>query len=208
MLLFIVQDLHWKNSNLLPFSSLSMMQRYIITYISVSACACVTSEWVKRLNERLIECVRVRAKRQFAQTRCDSFAGGRPIRDQRLNRTSKARESPWSRIVENGVVLQIRKNLTFPSFFRTLDDQLWTFAFIYVFDHDVAYKWIRDTYLWSIRWRGWDGTWLRKRLPDDGEINHCVTNCCDLSDVSLLRCQTGSIYFGHAGLHRSILDSM
>lgn len=72
---------------------------------------------MKRLNE-LIGCVRVRAKRQFAQTAATRFAGGRPIRDQRLNRTSRARESPWSRIVENGVALEIRKNLTvsiFPS---------------------------------------------------------------------------------------------
>lgn len=208
MLLFIVQDLRWKNSSVTFTFLFFIYDATIYNYIYISVNACVTSEWVKRLNE-LIGCVRVRAKRQFAQTRCDSFAGGRPIRDQRLNRTSRARESPWSRIVENGVALEIRKNLTVSIFPSNVERfELWTFAFIYVFDHDVAYKWIRDTWSWSIRWRGWDGTWLRKRLPDDGEINHCVTNCCDLSNVSLLRCQTGSIYFGHAGLHRSILDSM
>lgn len=87
-------------------------------------CVRVRNEWmVKKLNE-LIAC-KSACQTTICSDRCDSFAGGRPIRDQRLNRTNRARESPWSTSESwKTMVSCIRGNLAFRSFFER-----WTIGF-------------------------------------------------------------------------------
>ncbi|XP_076178876.1 uncharacterized protein LOC143152516 [Ptiloglossa arizonensis] len=76
----------------------------------------------------LIAC-RSACQTTICSDRCDSFTGGRPIRDQRLNRTNRARESSSStreswRTTPPRIPRNIKPKRTIRSFPRASHDQL------------------------------------------------------------------------------------